>query len=120
MRRLTVMKSSDLCVIRGSRPVTPGAVGRTSGSVRPRSAAPGARGTTWRGAQALPRTRTLRGGSQTTPRCGPCPRGRPAGASQEEAAEAIGVAILMDAGPGTVHGPRAFAAFREFHAKANQ
>jgi AhpD family alkylhydroperoxidase len=38
------------------------------------------------------------------------------GASPQEAAEAIGVAILMNGGPGTVYGPRAFAAFREFYA----
>jgi AhpD family alkylhydroperoxidase len=37
------------------------------------------------------------------------------GATPEEAAEAIGVAILMSGGPATVDGPRAFAAFREFH-----
>jgi AhpD family alkylhydroperoxidase len=36
------------------------------------------------------------------------------GATAEEVAEALGVAILMDGGPGTVHAPRAFAAFREF------
>lgn len=36
------------------------------------------------------------------------------GATEQEAAEAIGVAILMNGGPGTVFGPRAFAAFREF------
>ncbi|WP_432193159.1 carboxymuconolactone decarboxylase family protein [Streptomyces sp. bgisy027] len=40
------------------------------------------------------------------------------GATEQEAAEAIGVAILMNGGPGTVYGPRAFAAFREFHAQA--
>ncbi|MFC8244632.1 carboxymuconolactone decarboxylase family protein [Streptomyces chartreusis] len=40
------------------------------------------------------------------------------GATEQEAAEAIGVAILMNGGPGTVYGPRAFAAFREFHAEA--
>ena len=38
-----------------------------------------------------------------------------AGATPEEAAEAIGVAILMTGGPGTVYGPRAFEAFMEFH-----
>jgi hypothetical protein len=32
----------------------------------------------------------------------------------EEAAEAIGVAVLMTGGPGTVHGPRALASFKEF------
>ena len=40
-----------------------------------------------------------------------------AGASLEEAAEAIGVAILMNGGPATVYGPRAYAAFEEFHAQ---
>lgn len=39
-----------------------------------------------------------------------------AGATPQEAAEAIGVAILMNGGPGTVYGPRAYAAFNEFHA----
>ncbi|MGB3409809.1 MAG: carboxymuconolactone decarboxylase family protein [Microthrixaceae bacterium] len=39
------------------------------------------------------------------------------GATAEEVAEALGVAILMDGGPGTVHAPRAFAAFEEFAAK---
>jgi AhpD family alkylhydroperoxidase len=38
------------------------------------------------------------------------------GATVEEVAEALGVAILMTGGPGTVHAPRAFAAFREFAA----
>lgn len=37
-----------------------------------------------------------------------------AGATVEEAAETIGVAILMIGGPGTVYGPRALAAFRDF------
>jgi AhpD family alkylhydroperoxidase len=37
-----------------------------------------------------------------------------AGATRDEAAEAIGVAVLMTGGPGTVYGPRAFAAFVEF------
>ncbi len=36
------------------------------------------------------------------------------GATAEEAAEAIGVSILMSGGPATVYGPRAFAAFSEF------
>lgn len=36
------------------------------------------------------------------------------GATAEEVAEAIGVAILMNGGPGTVYGPRAFEAFTEF------
>lgn len=38
------------------------------------------------------------------------------GASEEEVAEALGVVIAMNGGPGTVYGPRAFAAFREFAA----
>ncbi|MGM0386299.1 MAG: carboxymuconolactone decarboxylase family protein [Actinomycetota bacterium] len=37
-----------------------------------------------------------------------------AGATEEEVAEALGVCILLDGGPGTVYGPRAFAAFKEF------
>ena len=37
-----------------------------------------------------------------------------AGASRQEAAEAIGVAILMNGGPATIYGPRAFAAFSDF------
>jgi AhpD family alkylhydroperoxidase len=35
-------------------------------------------------------------------------------ATEEEVAEAIGVVVLMNGGPGTVWGPRALAAFREF------
>ncbi|MGH3434921.1 MAG: carboxymuconolactone decarboxylase family protein [Sciscionella sp.] len=38
------------------------------------------------------------------------------GATAEEVAEALGVAINMNGGPGTVHAPRAFAAFKEFAA----
>jgi AhpD family alkylhydroperoxidase len=38
------------------------------------------------------------------------------GATPEQVAEAIGVAILMNGGPATVYGPRAFAAFLEFYA----
>ena len=37
------------------------------------------------------------------------------GADPQEAAEAIGVAILMSGGPATVYGPRAFRAFQEFY-----
>jgi AhpD family alkylhydroperoxidase len=37
------------------------------------------------------------------------------GATPAEAAEAIGVTILMNGGPATIYGPRAFAAFNEFH-----
>jgi AhpD family alkylhydroperoxidase len=39
------------------------------------------------------------------------------GATPAEAAEAIGVTFLMNGGPGTVYGPRAFEAFREFYAE---
>ena len=35
------------------------------------------------------------------------------GASEAEVAEALGVAVLMNGGPGTVWAPRALAAFRE-------
>jgi AhpD family alkylhydroperoxidase len=37
-----------------------------------------------------------------------------AGASAPEVAEALGVAVMMNGGPGTVWGPRAFSAYREF------
>jgi AhpD family alkylhydroperoxidase len=36
------------------------------------------------------------------------------GATESEVAEALGVAIALNGGPGTVYGARAFAAFREF------
>jgi AhpD family alkylhydroperoxidase len=36
------------------------------------------------------------------------------GASAQEVAEAIGVTFLMDGGPATVYGPRAYSAFLEF------
>ena len=39
------------------------------------------------------------------------------GASPQEAAEAIGVTFLMNGGPATIYGPRAYAAFLEFHAE---
>ncbi|WP_446681681.1 carboxymuconolactone decarboxylase family protein [Allokutzneria oryzae] len=39
------------------------------------------------------------------------------GATPREAAEAIGVAFLMNGGPATVYGARAFAAFEQFHAE---
>jgi len=42
-----------------------------------------------------------------------------AGATKEEAAEAIGVTFLMDGGPATVYGPRAYAAFCEFYDAAH-
>ena len=35
-------------------------------------------------------------------------------ASEDEVAEAMGVVVLMNGGPGTVWGPRALAAFQEF------
>jgi len=40
------------------------------------------------------------------------------GGTAQEVAETIGVAILMNGGPGTVWGPRAFAAFEEYAAAA--
>jgi alkylhydroperoxidase/carboxymuconolactone decarboxylase family protein YurZ len=39
------------------------------------------------------------------------------GASADEVAEALGVAILMNGGPGRVHAPRPLAAFEEFATK---
>jgi AhpD family alkylhydroperoxidase len=42
------------------------------------------------------------------------------GVTAAEVAEAMGVAILMNGGPGTVWGPRAYAAFEEFAAGADQ
>lgn len=39
------------------------------------------------------------------------------GATPEEVAESIGVTLLMEGGPATVYGPRAYAAFLEFHEK---
>ena len=41
------------------------------------------------------------------------------GATEAEVAEALGVAIAMNGGPGTVYGPRAFAAYREFAAEGD-
>ena len=38
------------------------------------------------------------------------------GASEAEVAEAMGVVIMLNGGPGTVWGPRALAAYREFAA----
>ncbi len=43
-----------------------------------------------------------------------------AGGTAQEAAEAIGVAILMNGGPATVYGPRAMAAVEEFLEKAER
>jgi len=39
------------------------------------------------------------------------------GATAQEVAETMGVAILMNGGPGTVWGPRAYAAFQEYAAE---
>jgi AhpD family alkylhydroperoxidase len=39
------------------------------------------------------------------------------GASPAEVAEAIGVTFLMNGGPATVYGARAFDAFKEFYAE---
>jgi AhpD family alkylhydroperoxidase len=39
-----------------------------------------------------------------------------AGATTQEAAEAIGVSILMHGGPATIYGARAFSAYTEFAA----
>ena len=39
------------------------------------------------------------------------------GATPQEAAEAIGVTFLMDGGPATVYGARAYAAFCEFYGE---
>jgi AhpD family alkylhydroperoxidase len=43
-----------------------------------------------------------------------------AGASEQEAAEAIGVSILMQGGPATVYGARAYEAFCEFVASRDK
>ncbi|MFT4200479.1 carboxymuconolactone decarboxylase family protein [Gordonia sp. (in: high G+C Gram-positive bacteria)] len=42
-----------------------------------------------------------------------------AGATDQEAAEAIGVTFLMHGGPATIHGARAYQVFREFRAAAD-
>ena len=39
------------------------------------------------------------------------------GTTKEQVAEAIGVAILLTGGPGTVYGPRAYEAFLEYKAE---
>ncbi|MGH8950203.1 MAG: carboxymuconolactone decarboxylase family protein [Acidimicrobiia bacterium] len=41
------------------------------------------------------------------------------GATADEVAEALGVAVMMSGGPGTVHAPRAFAAFSEYAGDAD-
>jgi len=38
------------------------------------------------------------------------------GATPQQVAEALGVAVLMDGGSATVHGPRAWEAYQEFAA----
>jgi AhpD family alkylhydroperoxidase len=43
-----------------------------------------------------------------------------AGASKEEAAEAVGVSIMMHGGPATIYGARAYDAFCEFADAASQ
>lgn len=42
------------------------------------------------------------------------------GATAQEVAEALGVAIAMNGGPGTVWAPRAYAAFQEFAEQASR
>ncbi len=42
------------------------------------------------------------------------------GATAQEVAEALGVAIMMNGGPGTVWGPRAYDAFREFAGEQDE
>src|SRR5215470_20014918 len=42
------------------------------------------------------------------------------GATAQEVAETMGVAILMNGGPGTVWGPRAYAAFEEFAGEVSR
>ena len=42
-----------------------------------------------------------------------------AGATRQEAAEAIGVTFLMKGGPATIYGPRAYDAFCEFEEAAH-
>jgi AhpD family alkylhydroperoxidase len=41
------------------------------------------------------------------------------GATAQEVAESVGVAILMNGGPGTVYAPKAMEAFLEFEADLN-
>ncbi len=41
------------------------------------------------------------------------------GATAQEVAEAVGVAIMMNGGPGTIWAPRAFAAFQEFAGESS-
>ncbi len=41
-------------------------------------------------------------------------RRRPRGCTKQEAAEVIGVSIMMNGGPATIYGARAYDAFCEF------
>lgn len=41
------------------------------------------------------------------------------GATEEEFAEMLGVALLMCGGPASIYGPRAFEAFREFQPSSS-
>ena len=41
------------------------------------------------------------------------------GATEAEVAEVLAVALLMDGGPATVYGPRAWEAFREFRGPSD-
>lgn len=43
-----------------------------------------------------------------------------AGATRQQAAEAIGVTFLMKGGPATIYGPRAYDAFCEFEATLHE
>lgn len=43
-----------------------------------------------------------------------------AGATRQEVAEAIGVTFLMNGGPATIHGPRAYDVFCEFDDASGQ
>ena len=42
-----------------------------------------------------------------------------AGATLEQVAEILGVALLMDGGTASVYGPKAWSAFQEFHTGAS-
>jgi hypothetical protein len=57
--------------------------------------------------------------ASASPSGGPDGEAAAAGASKHEAAEAIGVGIMMQGGPATVYGARAYAAFCEFADATN-
>jgi AhpD family alkylhydroperoxidase len=42
-----------------------------------------------------------------------------AGATPEEVAEVLGVTLLMDGGPATIYGPRAWEAYQQFREQVN-